>query len=172
MTKTDIIKELKEALETCKYEDTMTGARFWFDFDKVEQALAKLEAWEATATPDKQVDDLVELVRDAIAANDCRFIDSANAVLEVLRPYLKEQTTNQRNALTREPVDAQKSANMRDKAVCHSNLQGNDAGDLIKDLQSCELIHRGGAYVQVPPSLLAKTIETISAMPPVKAGEA
>ena len=53
----------------------------------------------ATATPDKQVDDLVELVRDAIAANDCRIIDSANAVLEVLRPYLKEQTTNQRNAL-------------------------------------------------------------------------
>jgi len=50
--------------------------------------------------------------------------------------------------------------------------KGNDAGDLIKDLQSCELIHRGGAYVQVPPSLLAKTIETISAMPPVKAGEA
>ena len=61
---------------------------------------AAVEAYlSATATPDKQVDDLVELVRDAIAANDCRIIDSANAVLEVLRPYLKEQTTNQRNAL-------------------------------------------------------------------------
>ena len=35
-------------------------------------------------------------------------------------------------ALTREPVDAQKSANMTDKEVCHSNLQGNDAGYVEK----------------------------------------
>jgi hypothetical protein len=34
-------------------------------------------------------------------------------------------------ALTREPdFDAQKPANMMDKEVCHSNLQGNDAGDV------------------------------------------
>lgn len=39
--KADLVEEVVKALRTCKYEDTMTGAHFWYDFDLVEEALTK-----------------------------------------------------------------------------------------------------------------------------------
>lgn len=39
----ELISELVGALKTCTYEDTLCGPRFWFNFDMVEDVIAKAQ---------------------------------------------------------------------------------------------------------------------------------